>query len=357
MSAATDTMVTITTTPADTHECNKVPKLPPNGRQSLATSGGKHRLTATSGSPAKTSLRIRSASVGRSRDVELRCRYWAFLFDNLNRAVDEIYQNCESDESVVECKETLMVLDNYRREFTALIEWLNLKSDYESTPQRDRPSSLAWEVRTSMTSNQMIYWNRFFGRNSEVTTNSVNTSPQKSLNTTNKTKDQMNGGEEKENNSPEPVVNKDTNGSVADNNVKPVAPSVRRIAEESDAKPIVSPKATIKSSVSTPTLNTVTTSSTSKPLNPLAQTFKSRLHPMAPTSTTAPAPKAVSTAAPAAQQKPILIVPTTAATAAPTVKKSTSQTIVSENKSAPKPVSTQQTTALKTSSAPITTTN
>ena len=76
----------------------------------------------------------------------------------------------------------------------------------------------------------------------------------------------MNGGEEKENNLPKPVINKDANGSVADNNIKPVAPPVRRIAEESDAKPIVSPKATIKSSVSTPTLNTVTTSSTSKPL-------------------------------------------------------------------------------------------
>uniref|UniRef100_A0AAQ5Z923 C2H2-type domain-containing protein n=1 Tax=Amphiprion ocellaris TaxID=80972 RepID=A0AAQ5Z923_AMPOC len=35
---------------------------------------------------------------------DLRARYWAFLFDNLRRAVDEIYVTCESDQSVLECK-------------------------------------------------------------------------------------------------------------------------------------------------------------------------------------------------------------------------------------------------------------
>jgi len=35
---------------------------------------------------------------------DLRARYWAFLFENLHRAVDEIYSTCEADESVVECK-------------------------------------------------------------------------------------------------------------------------------------------------------------------------------------------------------------------------------------------------------------
>lgn len=38
------------------------------------------------------------------RKVDLRARYWAFLFDNLRRAVDEIYVTCESDQSVLECK-------------------------------------------------------------------------------------------------------------------------------------------------------------------------------------------------------------------------------------------------------------
>ena len=39
-----------------------------------------------------------------SKKGDLRARYWAFLFENLKRAVDEIYQTCETDESVVECK-------------------------------------------------------------------------------------------------------------------------------------------------------------------------------------------------------------------------------------------------------------
>ena len=43
------------------------------------------------------------------RKVDLRARYWAFLFDNLRRAVDEIYVTCESDQSVVECKVGLFI--------------------------------------------------------------------------------------------------------------------------------------------------------------------------------------------------------------------------------------------------------
>lgn len=42
------------------------------------------------------------------RKVDLRARYWAFLFDNLRRAVDEIYVTCESDQSVLECKVSLI---------------------------------------------------------------------------------------------------------------------------------------------------------------------------------------------------------------------------------------------------------
>lgn len=38
------------------------------------------------------------------RKPDLRARYWKFLFDNLQRAVDAIYETCEQDESVVECK-------------------------------------------------------------------------------------------------------------------------------------------------------------------------------------------------------------------------------------------------------------
>ncbi|CAG2121258.1 unnamed protein product, partial [Medioppia subpectinata] len=109
-------------------------------------------------------------------------------------------------------------------------------------------------------------------------------------------------GSEKENSSPKPVL-KDTDkdvdsigsdGSVTSDSAEerpPVAAKERTVSIDGGIKvladrPVVTAKATIKSSVSTPTLNTITTSCPSKPLNPLAQTFKSRLHPMAPSSTT-----------------------------------------------------------------------
>uniref|UniRef100_A0A3Q2TYQ1 S-phase cyclin A-associated protein in the ER n=1 Tax=Fundulus heteroclitus TaxID=8078 RepID=A0A3Q2TYQ1_FUNHE len=81
------------------------------------------------------------------RKVDLRARYWAFLFDNLRRAVDEIYVTCESDQSVLECKEVLMMLDNYVRDFKALIDWIQLQEKLEKTDAQNRPTSLAWEVR------------------------------------------------------------------------------------------------------------------------------------------------------------------------------------------------------------------
>uniref|UniRef100_A0A8P0TDC1 S-phase cyclin A associated protein in the ER n=1 Tax=Canis lupus familiaris TaxID=9615 RepID=A0A8P0TDC1_CANLF len=81
------------------------------------------------------------------RKIDLRARYWAFLFDNLRRAVDEIYETCESDQSVVECKEVLMMLDNYVRDFKALIDWIQLQEKLEKTDAQSRPTSLAWEVK------------------------------------------------------------------------------------------------------------------------------------------------------------------------------------------------------------------
>lgn len=38
---------------------------------------------------------------------DIRARYWAYLFHNLKRAVDEIYKTCENDESVIECRVSL----------------------------------------------------------------------------------------------------------------------------------------------------------------------------------------------------------------------------------------------------------
>ena len=36
--------------------------------------------------------------------ADVQARYWSYLFDNLFRAVDEIYRTCEMDCSVIECQ-------------------------------------------------------------------------------------------------------------------------------------------------------------------------------------------------------------------------------------------------------------
>ncbi|XP_040585693.1 S phase cyclin A-associated protein in the endoplasmic reticulum isoform X3 [Mesocricetus auratus] len=111
---------------------------------SKQSTAGDCKITSTSGekhfdkSPTKTR---------HPRKIDLRARYWAFLFDNLRRAVDEIYVTCESDQSVVECKEVLMMLDYYVRDFKALIDWIQLQEKLEKTDAQSRPTSLAWEVK------------------------------------------------------------------------------------------------------------------------------------------------------------------------------------------------------------------
>eukprot|EP00794_Sanderia_malayensis_P010037 gene10037-11063_t len=83
---------------------------------------------------------------GNKKD-SLRARYWSYLFENLQRAVDEIYETCDNDESIVECQEVIMMLDNCKKDFVALISRIDMFNELEKQDAKDRPQSLAWEVR------------------------------------------------------------------------------------------------------------------------------------------------------------------------------------------------------------------
>ncbi len=39
-----------------------------------------------------------------SRQSDFPSRYWTFLFDNLKRSIEQIYQTCESDQNPLQCQ-------------------------------------------------------------------------------------------------------------------------------------------------------------------------------------------------------------------------------------------------------------
>lgn len=63
--------------------------------------------------------------------------------------MNELCQTVECSENMSSCREEILVLENYIRDFKALAEWFRVLCDYEATPQPLRPHSLAWEVRKS----------------------------------------------------------------------------------------------------------------------------------------------------------------------------------------------------------------
>lgn len=126
--------------------------------------------TVDQGAPSEDTIHDDSSSmqIGNSfaegQTVEskerFRQRLWCFLFENLNRAVDELYLLCELECDVEQMKEAVLVLEEAASDFkelkTRVEEFENVK---RSSPQlidgapitlksdHRRPHALSWEVR------------------------------------------------------------------------------------------------------------------------------------------------------------------------------------------------------------------
>ncbi|CAF0765123.1 unnamed protein product, partial [Brachionus calyciflorus] len=103
--------------------------------------------STTTPSSINSSKEERSHVNTKDKQSDIRARYWAYLFDNLKRAVDEIYKTCENDDSISECKEVVMILENCTNDFRSLISRIQLIKDYEKIKSNQK--SVAWEVRKS----------------------------------------------------------------------------------------------------------------------------------------------------------------------------------------------------------------
>ncbi|CAL8068491.1 unnamed protein product [Calicophoron daubneyi] len=93
--------------------------------------------------------RLKTGTRPRLAEGEYRARYWGQMLDTLRRTIDEIYSACETDESEVECKEVIMILEHSKQDFHSLIEKMNLLRDFEQADEQNRPNSIAWDERTT----------------------------------------------------------------------------------------------------------------------------------------------------------------------------------------------------------------
>ncbi|KAK6925063.1 S phase cyclin A-associated protein in the endoplasmic reticulum, N-terminal [Dillenia turbinata] len=111
--------------------------------------------------PSLTSL---SEDDGESKE-RFRQRLWCFLFENLNRAVDELYLLCELECDMDQMKEAILVLEEATYDFkelaTRVKDFENMKKsspllidEMPITMKTDhrRPHALSWEVRRMTTS-------------------------------------------------------------------------------------------------------------------------------------------------------------------------------------------------------------
>ena len=57
----------------------------------------------------------------RKIDSDVRSRYWTFLFDNLKRSIEQIYQTCQSDQNSLQCQVRQVLLSSTNSSFISFV--------------------------------------------------------------------------------------------------------------------------------------------------------------------------------------------------------------------------------------------
>lgn len=86
---------------------------------------------------------IGSSSLPDVADQSDRDRLWGYLFGNINRSVDELYQLCEEEKSTDRCHEAIGMLSRCQLDFQNLILQIREQARF----LEDQAGGVSWEVR------------------------------------------------------------------------------------------------------------------------------------------------------------------------------------------------------------------
>lgn len=70
-------------------------------------------------------------------------RHWMYLYDNLHRAVDEMYKTCEQDFSVEQCINVVHTMELCMEDFKRLVHKIRVQSS--ATEEANKNRSIAWD--------------------------------------------------------------------------------------------------------------------------------------------------------------------------------------------------------------------
>lgn len=174
--------------PLDTHEIpdsilNVSGSTASTDSVSISCSNNDHEVPVTSSSVSSTESRtllldhVPASADFRSETAEskerFRQRLWCFLFENLNRAVDELYLLCELECDMEQINESILVLEEAISDFQELKSRAEHFDNTKKSPgapkdgmpmtvkaDHRRPHSLSWEV-CFLTSHPDVFWSIF----------------------------------------------------------------------------------------------------------------------------------------------------------------------------------------------------